>query len=582
MAEKEIWKDIEGFSNYQISNFGRVKNKTTNTIKAVDVNPRDGYAYTDLYKNNIRYKRKVHRLVAQAFCDAVDLSLEVNHLDGDKTNNRFDNLEWCTRSENMKHAHKNGLTYKSEYAGKLKKKVRIMETGEEFDSLKDCANAIGCAKPTVSMCLNDRCTNKTVHGLHLEAIDKKEENKPKSILRDFQYDAVNRMSNGCILNGGTGSGKSRTGLYYYFKCQGGSYVGDEYVPMKKPKNLLIITTAKKRDSLEFEGELALFRMSTDPEVNYYNNTIIIDSWQNIKKYADLVGWYIIYDEDFLTGKGTWVKTYLKMVKNNDWIIMSASPGDTYEQYLPVFIANGFFKNRSEFYREHCVFSRYTKYPKIERYLNTRRLDRLRDRLLIDMDFERHTVQNHEDIYVQYNIATYKDVIRRRWDVYRDEPITQASGLCYVLRKVVNSSEDRQRTVLELLEDHPRAIIFFSFDYEREILLNLGYSEGTEIAEWTGHKHEPIPTGDRWVYLVNYSAGAEGFNCITTNTIIFYSQTYSYKTMLQAAGRIDRLTSPYKDLYYYHLKSRSGIDLAISKALSEKKKFNETKWLSSFN
>ena len=121
------------------------------------------------------------------------------------------------------------------------------------------------------------------------------------------------------------------------------------------------------------------------------------------------------------------------------------------------------------------------------------------------------------------------------------------------------------------------IVFYSFDYERDILLNLAYGENVSVAEYSGHAHEAIPKTDRWVYLVNYSAGAEGFNCITTNCIVFYSQTYSYKTLLQATGRIDRLNTPYDDLYYYHLKSRSPIDLAIGKALKEKKTFNERRF-----
>ena len=247
-------------------------------------------------------------------------------------------------------------------------------------------------------------------------------------------------------------------------------------------------------------------------------------------------------------------------------------------YLPVFLANGFYKNKTEFIREHVIYSRYTKYPMVERYIGTQRLMRLRNRILIDMDFARHTIPHHEDVYCTYDISLYKDVIRKRWDPYKDEPLKQASDLCYLLRKIVNSDESRQVALLEILENHPRAIIFYSYDYERDILLNLGYDDGVKIAEWTGHKHEPIPESEKWVYLVNYGSGAEGFNCISTNTIIFYSQTYSYKTLIQAAGRIDRLNTKFVDLYYYHLKSRSGIDLAISKALKEKKRFNERRWL----
>lgn len=390
-------------------------------------------------------------------------------------------------------------------------------------------------------------------------------------------DAVNRITNGCILNGGVGSGKSRTGLYYYFKEQNGS-INPDYIPMKNPKDLYIITTAMKRDKLEWDGELANFRLSTNQELNYYKNRVAIDSWNNIKKYSDITDSFFIFDEDRVTGYGAWVKSFLKISKHNSWIILSATPGDTWQDYIPVFIANGFYKNKTEFAREHIVYSRFTKYPKIDRYIGTGKLIRLRNQILVNMDFERHTIQHHEDIYVQYDISKYKDVMRTRWDPFKDQPIQQASDLCYILRRIVNSDESRQVKLLELLEDIPRAIIFYNFDYERNILLNLGYEEGTEVAEWTGHAHQEIPRSDKFVYLVQYAAGCEGWNYIGTDTIIFYSQSYSYKVMAQAAGRIDRLNSPYKHLYYYHLKSRSGIDLAISKALETKKIFNETKFI----
>jgi hypothetical protein len=195
-----------------------------------------------------------------------------------------------------------------------------------------------------------------------------------------------------------------------------------------------------------------------------------------------------------------------------------------------------------------------------------------------MDFKRNTVKHHEDVYVRYDTTKYKDATRTRWDPYKDEPIQQASGLCYVLRRIVNEDEARQVALLELFEDHPKMIIFYNFDYELDILLHICYGEDVTVAQWNGHKHQPVPTTDKWVYLVQYTAGAEGWNCITTDTIVFYSQNYSYKIMEQSSGRIDRLNTPYKDLYYFHLKSRSGIDLAISKALNEKRTFNETRWL----
>lgn len=396
-------------------------------------------------------------------------------------------------------------------------------------------------------------------------------------LYDYQREALDHLQTGSILCGGVGSGKSRTSLAYYFTEEGGEL--DPYLPMRiPPRDLYIITTARKRDTFEWEGELAPFLLSTDPKHNvYYGNQVVVDSWNNIKKYTNVKGAFFIFDEQRVVGSGAWVKAFCKITKSNDWILLSATPGDKWEDYIPVFVANGFYKNRSEFIREHVIYSRFTKYPKVDRYINVRRLERLRDRILVDMDFQRQTVAHREDIYVKYDISKYKDAIRKRWDPYKNEPIQQASGLCYVLRRIVNEDISRQVALLELFEKHPRMIIFYNFDYELGILKELHYGENVEIAEWNGHKHQPIPDSASWIYLVQYTAGAEGWNCIRTDTIVFYSQNYSYKVMQQASGRIDRLNTPYTDLYYYHLKSRSGIDLAISKALKEKKKFNEKRW-----
>ena len=405
----------------------------------------------------------------------------------------------------------------------------------------------------------------------------KKEKKP--FLFDYQMDAVRKMKTGCILNGGVGSGKSRTGLYYYFKEQGGS-IDPNYKPMKNPRDLYIITTAMKRDKKEWEVELANFLISTDPESSYYKDLkVTIDSWNNIKRYADVTDAFFIFDEDRVTGSGVWVKTFYKIAKRNPWIILSATPGDTWEQYIPVFVANGFYRNKTDFINQHVRYDpRCKNFPRIIGYHNTGRLIRLRNSILIDMDFARQTVPHHEDVYVRYDTTVYKDAMRSRWDPYKTQPIQQASGLCYVLRRIVNSDESRQIALLELVEKHPKAIVFYSFDYELDILKNLYYGDDVEIAEWNGHVHQEIPRSDKFVYLVQYTAGCEGWNYVGTDTIIFYSQHYSYKVMTQAAGRIDRLNTPYKDLYYYHLKSRSGIDLAISKALSEKKQFNETRWV----
>lgn len=398
-------------------------------------------------------------------------------------------------------------------------------------------------------------------------------------LYSHQLEALHRMKNGCVLCGGVGSGKSLTAISYYYLLNGGdesSLMGEDYIPMDDPPmDLYIITTARKRDTFEWDKELSLFLLSSEDDL--YCHKVVIDSWNNVQKYTEVENAFFIFDEQRVVGSGVWVKSFLKITKRNRWILLSATPGDTWSDYIPLFIANGFYRNRSQFSREHIVYSRFTKFPKIERYLGQGKLERYRNQILIDMDFNRPTEAHHEDVYVQFNVSTYKDLIRKRWDIWKDEPIENAAGLCYALRRCVNTDITRQCMVLEIAEEHPKMIIFYNFDYELEILKSLGWAEGTIIAEWNGHKHEPIPKSRRWVYLVNYGAGAEGWNCTETDTILFYSQHYSYKVMVQASGRIDRLNTPYHDLYYYHLKSRSGIDLAISRAISEKRTFNENRF-----
>ena len=396
-------------------------------------------------------------------------------------------------------------------------------------------------------------------------------------LRDYQLAAIQNMKTGCILNGGVGSGKSLTSLSYYYMQNGGSttfLTGGKYKKMKNPKDLYIITTARKRDTLEWEGEMSHFLLSTNADTSAYKNKVIVDSWNNVKKYKEVKGAFFIFDEQRVVGSGEWVKSFLKIAKSNEWILLSATPGDTWNDYIPVFIANGFYKNKSEFLREHAVFARYSKFPKVEKWMGTGKLNRYRRMILIDMKFDRKTVQHHEDVYVDYDIATYKDVMKSRWDIYKDEPIVNAGGLCYTLRRLVNSDPSRANKLLDIFKQHPKMIVFYNFDYELDILKSLDYGKNVTVAEWNGHKHEPTPTKGKWVYLVQYTAGAEGWNCISTDTIVFYSQNYSYKIMHQSAGRIDRLNTPFNDLYYYHLKTRSSIDIAIARAIGEKKKFNE--------
>lgn len=393
-------------------------------------------------------------------------------------------------------------------------------------------------------------------------------------LYKHQQDAIKKMRNGCILCGDVGSGKSRTGLAYYFIQQGGKL--EPYEKMNNPKRLYIITTARKRDEQEWEGELVPFLLSSSQ--NEYDFNVVIDSWNNIKKYIEVKDAFFIFDEQRVVGSGAWVKAFYKITKSNEWILLSATPGDTWMDYIPVFVANGFYKNKTEFINEHVIYDYRMKFPKVDRYINTGRLLRLRNRILVDMEFERSTIIHHEDVFVDYDSRAYKDLFKYRWNNEKGEPIENASELCYEARKIVNSHPSRLNMVYNIALEKNRVIIFYNFDYELELLHQLFDESVFTVAEWNGHKHQPVPETTHWVYFVQYTAGSEAWNCITTDTIIFFSQNYSYKVMKQASGRINRLNTPYKDLYYYHLKSRSGIDVAISKALKSKKKFNETRFV----
>ena len=392
-----------------------------------------------------------------------------------------------------------------------------------------------------------------------------------------QLEAVKKMKDGCILNGGVGSGKSITSLYYYFTQYGGDF--NPYKKMKNPQDLYIITTAKKRDDVEWEKELARFLLTTDEKTKIYNHKVTIDSWNNIKKYIEVKNAFFIFDEDRVTGSGAWVKAFLTITKNNRWIILSATPGDKYEDYIPVFIANKFYRNKTEFVERHMIikWNPNGKYPEVKGYLDTRRLDRLRRAILVDIKLERHTIPHHESVWCQFDREKYKAIMKDRWNFVENRPIENVSELCYELRKLVNTDQSREIAVLELLDKHPRMIIFYNLDCELELLRNLAENNSILYAEWNGHKHQAVPESEKWVYLVQYNA-AEGWSCIKTDTILFFSQTYSYKTLVQAAGRIDRMNTPYTDLYYFHLKSYSKIDLAIQKALHNKKKFNESAFI----
>lgn len=386
-----------------------------------------------------------------------------------------------------------------------------------------------------------------------------------------QLIALDKMHDGCILRGGVGSGKSITSLAYYYLQMGGkrsSIMGGDFQSLTDRLPLYIITTARKRDTLEWEDELSRFYISTD-------DSVVIDSWNNIGKYLGVKNSFFIFDEQRVIGDGAWVKSFLRIAKSNRWILLSATPGDTWKDYIPVFLANGFYRNKTEFYREHVIFDPYTKFRKISRYINQGRLIRQRAMILVEMDAQRRAESHHKDIHVEYDIAKYKQLTKTRWNPYSDEPIRTSAELYYNWRRIANESDDRKLKTLEIHRRHPKLIIFYNFDYERDILRELKYDKGTKVAEWSGHKHDELPSTEKWVYLVQYTAGAEGWNCITTDTILFYSQSYSYKQTIQAAGRIDRTNTPFDDLYYYHLKSKSPIDIAISHALQQKKNFVES-------
>ena len=382
-----------------------------------------------------------------------------------------------------------------------------------------------------------------------------------------QRNAVSRLRSGSILVGGTGSGKSRTALVYYFSKICGGKIIDRFEEAKDNIPLYIITTAAKRDKKEWEEELKEF-----PKFE-----VTIDSWNNIKKYVDVYNSFFIFDEQRVVGSGAWSKTFIKITKNNKWILLTATPGDTWSDYIPVFIANGFYKNRSEFLRRHAVFSRYTNFPKIEKYLEEDHLNKLKSSIQIKMDVNRKTIPHRINIILNYDTKLYKDMTDNRWDFIEDKPIENASRYTQLQRRIVNSDPSRISRLKEIIEAHKKVIVFYNFNYERDMMLDLFGEMKIPVAELNGHTHSPIPENDRWVYIVQYNSGSEGWNCVETNVIVFYSLSYSYRMTHQAAGRIDRRNTPFEDLYYYYFYSDSSIDKAILKSLEEKKDFNERKY-----
>ena len=382
-----------------------------------------------------------------------------------------------------------------------------------------------------------------------------------------QREAVKRLKSGSILVGGTGSGKSRTALVYFFSKECGGKIVDRFEEMKNPKPLYIITTAAKRDKKEWEDELKEFSI----------NDVTIDSWNNIKKYSKVENAFFIFDEQRVVGSGTWSKSFIKISKNNNWILLSATPGDTWSDYVPVFIANGFYKNRTEFFRRHAVFARYTNFPKIEKYIETDHLEKLKAKILVQMNISRDTVPHRINIVLGYDKELYKDMSDNRWDFLEDKPIENASRFTQLQRRIVNADPERIERLEEIIKAHKKVIIFYNFNYERDMMLELFDKMKISFGELNGYHHDMIPDDECWTYIVQYNSGSEGWNCVDTNVIVFYSLSYSYRMMHQAAGRIDRRNTPYKDLYYYYFQSDSSIDKAILKSLAKKKDFNEKKY-----
>lgn len=395
-------------------------------------------------------------------------------------------------------------------------------------------------------------------------------------LKPHQYEAVEKMHNGCVLTGGVGVGKSITALYYWYnKVCGGVPPGMESrepVRMERPRDVYVITTARKRNDLDWLDEAVRFGVGL--KTNSAGVRITVDSWNNISQYEQVAGAFFVFDEQRLVGDGAWVRTFLRLAKHNQWVVLSATPGDNWLDLAPIFIANGFYKNRSAFIEAHVVHTYFGGYPKVQRYVDQAPLFAYRRRVLVDMPYERHTVRHTEDYLVAFDEERFAQVQKKRWNVYTQKPLKDVGEMFRVMRKLVNSDPSRLGALLKLMEKHPRIIVFYNFDYELDMLRSLWSATGVPIAEWNGHKHEQVPTGDKWLYLVQYTAGNEAWNCITTDTIVFYSQNYSYKVMEQAKGRIDRLNTPYTDLHYYIFRSNSFIDNAIRKAIQMKKNFNE--------
>lgn len=397
--------------------------------------------------------------------------------------------------------------------------------------------------------------------------------------RPEQIQAVRQLQNGSILAGGVGSGKTLTSLAWYLTsvCNAASFEKGGSLAKKKVKGsptLYVITTAKKRDSLEWEEEAARLGLSTDPACSFTGSSIVVDSWNNIGKYSDREHAVFFFDEQRASGSGRWVKEFLKITRKNTWLLLSATPGDVWMDYLPVFMAHGFFRTRTEFMEDHVIFDRFAKYPKVKRYIGEAKLQRLRRSILVEMPVERHTTRERETVYCDYDRDLYKWVVKNRMDPWTEEPLRDAGGVCRILRKVVSDNDWRSEQAKRILSSNERVIVFYNYNYELDRILAVAESLGLPTAQWNGHRHDAIPAEPRWVYICQYTSAAEGWNCTSTDTVLFWSLNYSWRVTEQCEGRIDRLNTPYSRLKYYFLESHSSIDEAVRRSLSSKKVFNE--------
>lgn len=379
-------------------------------------------------------------------------------------------------------------------------------------------------------------------------------------LLDHQEDALRRLKNGSVLIGGVGSGKSITALEYFNRTAPRETVN-------------VVTTAKKRDSGEWYSDALKMSLRCD---------LRVISWNKIFDWADEEGGNFIFDEQRVVGYGYWAQMFIRIAKKNRWLLLTATPADIWMDLLPVFIAHGYFKNKSDFCEQHVMWSRFAKYPKVERYIDEDVLEYYRDKIFVEMPHIKSTIRHEHFVEVDFDLALQRVIYGDRWNPYESQPIKDAGEMIRLLRKAANEDPSRFDKILELMDSHPRLIIFYNHNYELDLLKLLTgtffQDQLIPVAEWNGHKHEPLPESDRWVYLVQYQAGSEGWNCVDTDTVVFYSLPYSYRNFEQAKGRIDRLNTTYTDLYYHIFKSNAIIDQAIWKNLQKKKNFQ----VSAFN